>query len=342
MNATTRTIGHGTLAIALAALVAGACGSVGPHGQRAGTGAGAGGSGGGAVFAGSGGTAGGSGGGAVVSGGGGGAAAPRDGGAGAAGTRAPDGAAPATMADAGSPARLDGRAADVAPAAGGADAGPAGAPSAFFDLRNWKLTIPGPKELDPPVLTAGYTSKYFVADTAARTMIFWVDAAEKGSTPGSDYVRSELREQIVPGDDNSNWTLAGTHVMTARVRLKSSTLSPNKITVLQIHGYGDGVPPLLRVAIENGTTLNAFIKTNASGTNDQKVMLAPVSVGTFFDCEVRVQDGKLSVSVNGATPVMGRDVSFWKQTNYFKAGAYPQATSGVVQVEFEKLTHMHN
>src|SRR6516162_1997348 len=62
-------------------------------------------------------------------------------------------------------------------------------PAIAFDLRQWKLQIPGPKEIK--TLT-NYSSPYFHLN-ADNEMCFHLDAAEKGTTPNSHYVRSELR-----------------------------------------------------------------------------------------------------------------------------------------------------
>ncbi len=35
---------------------------------------------------------------------------------------------------------------------------------------------------------------------------------------------------------------------------------------------------------------------------------------------------------------LSRDLAYWKFPNYFKAGCYPQATKGTVEVVFRKLT----
>jgi hypothetical protein len=213
------------------------------------------------------------------------------------------------------------------------------APSKHFDLSHWKLQIPGPKDIAPSVVTDGYQSKYFYADAAAQTMLFWLDTSESGSTANSSFVRSELREQMTPGKDSTNWGITGTHVMSARLRIKSSTADPDKVTVLQIHGYGD-TPPLIKFAIQSGSAYG-LIKTDKTGENEDKVLLASGIGRDFFDAEIRIHDRKMTVTVNGQAAVKDRDISFWPYTNYFKAGNYPQAHQGIVVVEFQKLSVTH-
>jgi hypothetical protein len=49
-----------------------------------------------------------------------------------------------------------------------------------------------------------------------------------------------------------------------------------------------------------------------------------------------VKDRQLRVLVDGQEK-LARDLSFWKFSNYFKAGCYPQATQGTAQIFFRSL-----
>src|SRR5713226_6937944 len=63
------------------------------------------------------------------------------------------------------------------------------APATVFDLQQWKLQIPGPKEIKT---LKNYSSTYFRLN-AEKEMCLHLDTAEKGTTPNTHYVRSELR-----------------------------------------------------------------------------------------------------------------------------------------------------
>ncbi len=206
-------------------------------------------------------------------------------------------------------------------------AAPAGPPSQAFDLRGWKLQIPGPLEVKD---LQNYSSGYFFL-TGSREMCFALDAAEKGATPNTKYVRSELRH--LP-----EWTADGTHMLTGEVRVVSA-LQPNKITVLQIHGItpeGDNAPPLLRIAFKDGD-LFAELKPDNSGVETDSILLKRGVKSSYVRVAIVVKSGKLHVTVDGMEKLV-RDLSYWKFSNYFKAGCYPQATQGTVQVFFRKLT----
>jgi hypothetical protein len=205
----------------------------------------------------------------------------------------------------------------------GADA----APSAAFDLHDWKLQIPGPQDIK---ILKDYSSEYFNLN-ADKEMCFHLNAAEQGTTPGAKYVRSELRH--LP-----NWTTSGTHSLSAELRVISA-LKPDKVTVLQIHGItenGKDAPPLLRIASNFGD-LVAVIQTG-NGRRDNDTVVLQKALGTeSVKIGVTVQAERLSISVNGEDKV-NRSLAFWKFPNYFKAGCYPQATQGTAQVIFRSLT----
>lgn len=203
------------------------------------------------------------------------------------------------------------------------------APSAAFDLRDWKITLPGPKEIKD---LEGYSSDYFYL-TGQKEMCFHLDASEKGPTPTAKYVRAELRH--LP-----NWPVEESHFLLAEVRATSSP-KPDKVTVLQIHGTTadkKDAPPLLRIALQGGD-LFAIIKTtarNEKNSPEEKLLLCGGLGEAFVRLDVGVEHGQLSIAVNGEEKVR-RDLGFWKFLNYFKAGCYPQATEGTADVAFRRL-----
>lgn len=203
-------------------------------------------------------------------------------------------------------------------------------PSTAFDLREWKLNIPGPREIKD---LDGYSSDYFHLN-AEREMCFHLDASEKGTTPNASYVRSELRH--LP-----NWRTGESHALSAEVRATSS-LKPDKLTILQIHGMTEGkgdAPPLLRIALQDGDLFAIIKTTGQSGKSSpvEKILLRESLGESFVKIDVRVAGGQMAVSVDGEEKVR-RDLGFWKFLNYFKAGCYPQATEGLADVTFRRLT----
>src|SRR5258708_1492756 len=94
--------------------------------------------------------------------------------------------------------------------AAGASCADTVAPSQAFDLRGWKLQVPGPIEVKD---LRNYSSGYFFLN-GNREMVFALDASEKGTTENTKYVRSELRH--LP-----DWTVDANHTLTGEVRVVS-------------------------------------------------------------------------------------------------------------------------
>ena len=208
----------------------------------------------------------------------------------------------------------------------GARGGATNAPSARFDLRQWKLQIPGPKDVKA---LDGYASGYFFL-TADNELCFRLDASEKGATPNAAYVRSELRH--LP-----EWDVKGAHSLSGEFRV-ASALTPDKVTALQIHGIapdGGSAPPLVRIAVNAGH-LVAALKTDSGGKKNETIQLVRQLGPRFVKVDVAVRDGRLTVSVDGERK-LDRDLSYWPHRNYFKAGCYPQATQGTAEVIFRSL-----
>jgi hypothetical protein len=211
--------------------------------------------------------------------------------------------------------------------AGIARAAEGGPPASVFDLRQWKLQVPGPQEVKQ---LAGYSSGYFFLNKA-REMVFKLDAAEKGTTMNAHYVRSELRHNV-------NWHIHDSHTLTAEVRAVSH-LDPDKVTVLQIHGIqedGSDAPPLLRVAL-NGGDLVAMLKPDNEGERTDSILLKKGLLANWVKVEITVKKSQLVITVDGEQK-LSQSLAYWKYPNYFKAGCYPQAVQGTAEIFFRKLT----
>ena len=201
------------------------------------------------------------------------------------------------------------------------------APSSAFELRGWKLQIPGPKDVK---LLEGYSSDYFYLNDR-QEMCFRLNAADKGVTPGAKYVRSELRH--LP-----NWKVSESHTLSAALHVDCH-LKPDKVTVLQIHGIeesGKDAPPLLRLAVNDGDLVAVVQYGNGRRENDATVLKKDLS-GATVAIDVTVKAGQLTIRLDGQEK-FNRRLDFWKHLNYFKAGCYPQATEGTGLVMFRKLT----
>lgn len=200
-------------------------------------------------------------------------------------------------------------------------------PSSYFDLNAFKLQYPGPSEQKNLL---NFSSNYFYS-SKSHTMSFFVVASATGHTQNSEFVRSELRH-------SANWYVSGSSTMSATLSV-DSYLTPNKITVMQIHGETktlDNAPPLLRIALNNGS-LYAMIKTSMSDTGTQAILLEKNINNQTFQCRISVQANQLKIWIDNTLKV-NLPIRYWHYMNYFKIGAYPQSHEGYATVTISDLS----
>lgn len=228
-----------------------------------------------------------------------------------------------------------------------------------IDLSNWKVTLPvgNPSEVEPPEIldyaTNSLLQPYMYNDSADASLVFYT--LPGASTRNSSYSRTELREQMVPGSNSTNWTFAqgGRLKGTLSVPEVSTDDSgkPHRIIIMQIHGRltneqrdrigedDNNAPPVLKIYWQDGrvrvktkqlkdvnTTEPEILKTDAWTDDDGHYFEENVSTGKFT-LEVIASDGRLEVILNESESVVYDDVHMQKWgvfENYFKAGNYLQ------------------
>ena len=141
-----------------------------------------------------------------------------------------------------------------------------------IDLSHWKVTLPigKPTEVSPPEILNYATNEilkpFFYNDSIKGALVFYT--YPNASTANSSYSRTELREQLVPGSNSTNWTFAkgGTMKGTLEVAEMSKDPSGNyyRTIVMQIHGIltntqkaligapDNNAPPMLKIYWVNG------------------------------------------------------------------------------------------
>jgi uncharacterized lipoprotein YmbA len=225
---------------------------------------------------------------------------------------------------------------------------PAKPPGQNFDLSHWYLGTPAtPSSTSIPAadLTAGYTNVWFFTGPDGA-MVFWCPVTG-GTTSGSSYPRSELREQIAPPDNTVNWSAQGTHILDAQCKV-TVLPSSGKVIIGQIHSYSGAARPLLKLVFDNGS-IDAQVKHSPNSDTDDHVSFSNVPFNTLITYRIRFSDGLLAMTINGVTrtvDVYGNDQEWANQTFYFKAGSYCQDTSGGdtegARVEFYSLAASHS
>lgn len=234
-------------------------------------------------------------------------------------------------------------------------------PSGNFDLGHWKLQLPvntngtlsgtnDAAEVSVATLNAGYASAYFYT-AADGAMTFW--APDNGAkTSSSSHPRSELREEMIPDNVNTNWTLYGTHVLTATCVVSNVPSDTMKVCIGQIHEPNN--KPDGSVSANNeqmimfdlsGSTKKIYANINLDGNQSSSFSVtlisgSSVALGKPVNYTMSVVNGLLRIVINNVTNswnlfsgtnFSGHIAQNWDaasgNTVYFKAGDYNQTAN---------------
>tara|TARA_R110001583_G_scaffold77491_3_gene210902 strand:- start:10985 stop:11890 length:906 start_codon:yes stop_codon:yes gene_type:complete len=247
-----------------------------------------------------------------------------------------------------------------------------------IDLNNWKVTLPigKPIEVAPPEILNYATNEtlkpFFYNDSIKGALVFYT--YPNASTANSSYSRTELREQMVPGSNDVNWTFSKGGRMKGTLEVSEMSKDGNgdyyRAIIMQIHGRltnaqkivigatDNNAPPMLKIYWVNGKVrvktkvlkdLNAtdteMLHEEAWGDDDGYTF--PEYVGfEKFTLEVKVSNGRMEVILNEKNSVVYENIHMQKWgifENYFKAGNYFQSkdTQSFAKVKYYDLVVTH-
>ena len=252
-----------------------------------------------------------------------------------------------------------------------------------IDLSNWKVTIPidnekgKPFEVSPPEIL-DYASneklqKYMSTASANGPLVFYTEPTSS-TTKNTKYSRSELREQMVPGRNDVNWTFEDGGIMKGVLAVKRISKATDgkyhRTIIMQIHGRlsneqreligkdDNDAPPILKIYWDNGKIRvktkelkNLNIAGNAllykEAWDDDEGFNFEQEVGfRKFTLEVRVSKGKMVVILNNSEYKVYENIHMERWgvfENYFKAGNYFQSRDegSFAKVSFYELEVKH-
>ncbi|MDF4223263.1 polysaccharide lyase family 7 protein [Maribacter sp. M208] len=247
-----------------------------------------------------------------------------------------------------------------------------------IDLSNWKVTLPigSPDEVEPPEIMDYATDErlmpFMYNDSTDGSLVFYTTPGS--STANSSYSRTELREQMVPGSNSTNWTFTEGGRMKGTLSVPEITTDASgefhRTLVMQIHGRltneqrdligedDNNAPPMLKIYWQKGKVrvltkklkdLNAtdeeILHTNAWEDNEGHTFPENIGANTFV-LEIIATDGRLEVILNETDSVVYEDIHMQKWSvfeNYFKAGNYLQTldAGASAKVKYYELEVMH-
>lgn len=233
-----------------------------------------------------------------------------------------------------------------------------------IDLSHWKVTVPvanekgKPYEVEAPeILDYANNEKlktYMYNDSTKGALIFYAHPTSS-TTKNTKYSRSELREQMVPGDNNTNWTFKQGGIMKGKLAMEEVSRDEDgkyhRVIIMQIHGRltneqrdligedDNNAPPILKIYWDKGKirvktkvlkNLNLsdadILYEEAWGDDDGFNFKQEVGFNKFT-LEVQVSEGKMVIILNNTEYKVYENVHMTRWgifENYFKAGNYFQ------------------
>lgn len=230
-----------------------------------------------------------------------------------------------------------------------------------IDLSHWKVTLPigKPIEVEPPEILNYATNKtlkpFMYNDSVSGALVFYAYPTT-ATTANTKYSRTELREQIEPGNNDVNWTFKQGRALKGKLAVEDISRDSNgkyhKTIIMQIHGRltneqknligqkDNNAPPMLKIYWQNGKVRVKTKKLKSLSLTDTEILYETAWTDdeghTFkenvgfgkFTIEVKVSDGKMIVSLNNNEFKVYKNIHMKRWgifENYFKAGNYFQS-----------------
>lgn len=252
-----------------------------------------------------------------------------------------------------------------------------------IDLSHWSVTTPelnakgGAMNIEPPAILNYAKDErlipYMYNDSTSGALVFYAFPS-KATTANTKYSRSELREQMVPGDNNTNWTFAQGAYMKGKLAMEAISKGADgkyhKAIIMQIHGRltneqrdligqkDNNAPPMLKIYWQDGkirvktkvlkflgATGNQLLHEEMWGDDEGFTFNQEVGFGKFT-LEVKISDGKMVIVLNNSEYKVYENIHMKKWgifENYFKAGNYFQSRDegSFAKVKYYELEVSH-
>lgn len=214
-------------------------------------------------------------------------------------------------------------------ASGGGGGGTGSNPSTFLNINSlgnstggqWNLGVgktSGHVDIDPTALKTYVETPYYTMNGTGTAVQFQVPLAGGTTSANTHYPRCELREYI--NGAKAAWSgSSGHHIMRGATRIMHMGPVKPEVVVAQVHDASDDTLQI-HVTGSSATGPQTWrIKVNGSTV---ATPLTSVALGTEVAWDIDVNNGALTVKLNGSTAYTGSPG--WGSGQYFKCGAYAQ------------------
>lgn len=156
------------------------------------------------------------------------------------------------------------------------------------NYNQWKITYPDGVE-DKTLYHE--SNEYFYVNDDKDAIVFRVPIrSNNGSTPNSDYIRSELRERKADGSSDIYWTTSGTHVVYSKQAITHLPINKDHLVATQIHGNkSDGIDDAMVLRLEGS---HLFLSFNGGQLRSDLTIKTNYTLGTQHEVIFEVVNGK--------------------------------------------------
>lgn len=157
------------------------------------------------------------------------------------------------------------------------------------NCNQWKITYPDGEE-DKTLCGEG-NNEYFFVNSSKNGIVFRAPIRSgNGTTPNSDYVRSELRERTEDGKSDIYWTTDGTNVVYVKQAITNLPINKNHLVATQIHGNKSaGIDDAMVLRLEGS---NLFLSFNGGQLRSDVSIKSNYTLGKVHEVIFEVKDGK--------------------------------------------------
>jgi hypothetical protein len=236
------------------------------------------------------------------------------------------------------------------PGGGGTGGGAIDTPSEILRLGDegghWSIDVGYPSgntSTDMSLVEDGWSDTPYFLPVENNTGVQFRVPMNGGTTSGSDYPRSELRERKADGSKASWSGKSGTHTLSGVSKVTHFPPNKPEVVVAQIHDT-DGVSSTaigdrLQVRVED----DAWI-LSINGNKISTPILTGYSLNTYVAWSIKVASGKVTVKINGSTKYDQTPSGYPTSGMYFKMGCYAQSNTskGNSSSEFMAVTVQQN
>ena len=214
---------------------------------------------------------------------------------------------------------------------------PSSNPSTFLNINGlgngtggwWNLGVgktSGHVDVSPTALRTYVESPFYTLNSTGTAVQFRAPLSGGTTSSNTKYARCELREYATGSTSTkASWNAnSGRHIMRGRTRVTHYGPVKCETCVAQIHDGGDDRLQIRAEASSATGSQTWRLSLNGSEVDD---LISGVALGTEVQWEIDVNNGALTVRINGSVAYSNSSPGLPSSACYFKVGQYNQQNS---------------